>query len=82
MCRLKKTATFFVSTGKGTASVAEKLRFHQRLGNCAAIHRDERMRVTPTMGVQVTRREFFATTRLADNGHRSLTVCNPQNLFA
>jgi hypothetical protein len=34
------------------------------------------------MGVQVTRREFFATTRLADNGHRSLTVCNPQNLFA
>ena len=82
MRRLKKTAAFFVSAGKRTTAVTEKLRLHQRLRNRTAIHRNKGMRAPLAMAMQVTRRKFLTATGLSDNRDCRLAVRNPHNLFA
>ncbi len=60
--------------GEGALHVAEELRFHQRLGNRAAVHRHERAGPTRRLQVHGARDQLLAGPALAGDHHRRAAV--------
>ena len=60
MGRLEQSAFVLCRASEGALDVAEELRFQQRLGKRAAVHRDERLARTRRTGVDCARHQLFA----------------------
>ena len=68
--RLEETFLVDLRAGEGALHVAEELALDQALGDCAAIHRDERLLRARALGVHRARDQLLADAALAGDEHR------------
>ena len=71
---LEEAGAIAIGAGECALAVAEELGLHQRLGDGAAIDRDERVAGTRTERMQHSRGEFLAGARLAVDVNRHIAL--------